>query len=51
MIRFKRTAMVALLTGLGFTGTSQAALFDRGGGLIYDDINNVTWLQDANGCD
>jgi hypothetical protein len=48
MIRFKRTAMVALLTGLGFTGTSQAALFDRGGGLIYDDINNVTWLQDAN---
>jgi hypothetical protein len=27
---------------------SDAALHDRGGGLIYDDILNVTWLQDAN---
>lgn len=27
---------------------TQAALFDRGGGLIYDDVLNVTWLQDAN---
>jgi hypothetical protein len=26
---------------------SQAALVDRGGGLIYDDVLNVTWLQDA----
>jgi hypothetical protein len=29
-------------------GTSQAALIDRGGGLIYDDVLNITWLQDAN---
>lgn len=29
-------------------GSAQAALFDRGGGLIYDDELNVTWLQDAN---
>lgn len=28
--------------------TSFAALHDRGGGLIYDDVLNVTWLQDAN---
>lgn len=28
-------------------GASQAALIDRGGGLIYDDVKNVTWLQDA----
>jgi hypothetical protein len=28
-------------------GNSQAALFDRGGGLIYDDVLDVTWLQDA----
>jgi hypothetical protein len=27
---------------------SDAALFDRGGGFIYDDVLNVTWLQDAN---
>jgi PEP-CTERM motif len=25
-----------------------AELFDRGGGLIYDDVLDVTWLQDAN---
>ena len=33
---------------LGFVGTSNAALWDRGGGLIYDDVLNITWLQDAN---
>ena len=27
---------------------ANAVLFDRGGGLIYDDVLNVTWLQDAN---
>ncbi|KAI5912312.1 DUF1566 domain-containing protein [Azoarcus sp. PA01] len=27
---------------------ASAALFDRGGGLIYDSVLNVTWLQDAN---
>lgn len=26
---------------------SHATLIDRGGGLIYDDVLNVTWLQDA----
>jgi hypothetical protein len=29
-------------------GSAQATLFDRGGGLVYDDLLNVTWLQDAN---
>jgi hypothetical protein len=28
--------------------TAQAALFDRGGGLIYDDVFHITWLADAN---
>lgn len=28
--------------------TSQASLINRGGGLIYDDVLNITWLQDAN---
>lgn len=28
--------------------SSEAALQDRGGGLIYDDVLNITWLQDAN---
>ena len=41
-----------LYTTLGLfavTGTmAQAALFDRGNGMIYDDVLDITWLQDAN---
>ena len=39
-----------LLAAAGFmvSGAAQAALHDRGGGLLYDDVLNVTWLQDAN---
>jgi hypothetical protein len=33
---------------LSFAGGSQAALVDRGGGLIYDTVLNITWLQNAN---
>ena len=40
------------LTALIVTGfisiSSQAALHDRGNGLTYDDVNNITWLSDAN---
>jgi hypothetical protein len=32
---------------LSVAGVSHAALIDRGGGLIYDDVLNVTWLQDT----
>lgn len=35
-------AMVAL------SGAAQAALIDRGGGLIYDTTRNITWLADMN---
>lgn len=49
----KRLAHVAhLVAGLalaqGWCGAAQAALHDRGSGLLYDDVLNVTWLQDAN---
>lgn len=27
--------------------TAQASLFDRGSGLIYDDVSNITWLANA----
>lgn len=40
-----------LAIGLSLSLTSvaaQASLHDRGGGLIYDDVLDVTWLQDAN---
>lgn len=30
------------------SGAAQAALIDRGGGLVYDDALDVTWLGDAN---
>jgi hypothetical protein len=29
-------------------GSVQAATFDRGSGLIYDDVLDITWLQNAN---
>ena len=43
-----RRRLFAELIIIGFSLTSQAALFDRGGGMIYDDVLNITWLQDAN---
>lgn len=41
------TVPVAAFT-IAFAAHAQAALHDRGGGLIYDDVQNITWLQDAN---
>lgn len=38
---------VAILI-VGIAGGANAALWDRGGGLIYDDVLDITWLQDAN---
>jgi hypothetical protein len=32
---------------VGLSGPVGATLWDRGGGLIYDDELNITWLQDA----
>ena len=37
------------LVGLSLiTLSANAALYDRGNGLIYDDVLDITWLQDAN---
>jgi len=33
---------------LGLASSAQATLFDRGGGMIYDSDQDLTWLQDAN---
>ncbi len=41
-------SLATLILGLFLALPSQAALIDRGGGLIYDDVLNITWLQDAN---
>lgn len=42
------TAVALSISLLAISGAAQAALIDRGGGLIYDDDLNVTWLSDAN---
>jgi len=48
--RKTRIAALGVTAGLvlAISGTAQAALHDRGGGLIYDDDRNITWLADAN---
>lgn len=44
----RRLALFGLGALMLASGAAQAALTDRGGGLIYDDALNITWLQDAN---
>jgi hypothetical protein len=45
---FKKATVAVLVAGLGFTEVSGASLIDRGGGMIYDSDQNITWLADAN---
>ena len=42
----KTKLLVTLL--LGISTSSQASLIDRGNGLLYDNVLDITWLQDAN---
>lgn len=42
----KKHLFIVLLSSLSLPAT--AALYDRGNGLIYDDVLNITWLQNAN---
>ena len=44
----KKIVTASILVGGLIAGSAQAALHDRGGGLIYDDVLDVTWLQNAN---
>jgi hypothetical protein len=44
----KTLPVLAFTATLGFSGAAGAGLIDRGGGLIYDDVLKITWLQDAN---
>jgi hypothetical protein len=39
-----RLPLAALSLGLILALPAQAALHDRGGGLIYDDVLKITWL-------
>ncbi|MBI5663909.1 MAG: DUF1566 domain-containing protein [Nitrospirae bacterium] len=40
--------VVTMLHLLVFTSSVKSALHDRGEGLIYDDVLDITWLQNAN---
>lgn len=46
----KKMKLGAWLIGVGVlsSGNAQAALIDRGSGMIYDTDLNITWLKDAN---
>jgi hypothetical protein len=44
----KKARLAGLLAALALSGTAQAELFDRGGGMIYDDDRDITWLADWN---
>lgn len=46
MNRFRKWA-TSIALGIS-VGTAQAALIDRGGGMIYDTTFNITWLSDWN---
>ena len=46
-MKTKHTIAAATLA-LSLAPAAEAALNDRGGGLIYDDVLDITWLQDAN---
>lgn len=46
-IKKTQSALAALCLLVAGIGTSEATLLDRGGGLIYDDVLDITWMQDA----
>lgn len=48
MLGTKKLAAILAGVGLLASGAAQATLYDRGGGLIYDDVLKITWLKDAN---
>ncbi len=40
--------LCSLASVFGLLGTAKATLWDRENGLIYDDVLDITWLQDVN---
>jgi len=44
-MRPNRFVPTLLLVTLGLSAGAHAALIDRGGGLIYDDGRNITWIS------
>lgn len=40
--------LCTILFSFGILDVAHATLYDQGGGLIYDDVLGITWLQNAN---
>ena len=40
--------LLTTVLALGISTGAQAVLWDRGNGMVYDDVNNLTWTKDAN---
>jgi hypothetical protein len=40
--------LAGAVVALALSSTAQAELFDRGGGLIYNDVLDITWMADWN---
>jgi hypothetical protein len=48
-MKISKVFLCLLILFVFFLKDSEAALIDRGGGLIYDNVLNITWLQNAAG--
>lgn len=48
MKRVITSCITTVASVLMLSGGASAALFDRGNGLIYDSVLDITWLQDMN---
>ena len=44
----RSVGVLVVLSCLLFSSMSYGALINRGSGMIYDDVLDITWLQDAN---
>ena len=44
----KTKSLVTLALGVSLSTGAQADLFDRGGGMVYDSAQNITWAADPN---
>jgi hypothetical protein len=44
----KTVLIMSICVVLISLGSARATLIDRGGGMVYDDVLDITWLQDFN---